>query len=177
MATILPQTESGALDFPAAWLHTRLREHCSRKCHLDERPIMTATTHYKAPSGFDAAFNRAVRWLADRGVNLAGAQTLTVVGRKTGMPQRVPVNVLRLDGAEYLVAVRGDTQWVRNARVAGTVELRRGRRRAVVTLTEIDPALRPPVIREYLRRWRSGGSCPRASSSRRPTRISPPTPG
>ncbi|MFC9980775.1 nitroreductase/quinone reductase family protein [Gordonia sp. NPDC127522] len=114
---------------------------------------MTPTTHYKAPSGFEAAFNRAVRWLADRGVNLAGAQTLTVVGRKTGTPQRVPVNVLRLDGVEYLVAVRGDTQWVRNARVAGTVELRRGRRRAVVTLTELDPALRPPFIREYLRRW------------------------
>ncbi|MFE0749578.1 nitroreductase/quinone reductase family protein [Gordonia sp. NPDC058843] len=114
---------------------------------------MTATTHYKAPNRFDAAVNRAVRWLADRGVNLAGARTLTVVGRRTGKLQRVPVNVLRLDGVEYLVAVRGDTQWVRNARAAGTVELRRGRRRAVVALTELDPALRPPVIRDYLRRW------------------------
>ncbi|MFT4395124.1 nitroreductase family deazaflavin-dependent oxidoreductase [Gordonia lacunae] len=114
---------------------------------------MTATAHYKAPSGFDAVFNRAVRWLADHGVNLAGAQTLTVVGRRTGTPQRVPVNVLRRDGTDYLVAVRGDTQWVRNARAAGTVELRRGRRRVVVTLTELDPALRAPVIREYLRRW------------------------
>ncbi|AFR49630.1 MULTISPECIES: nitroreductase family deazaflavin-dependent oxidoreductase [Gordonia] len=114
---------------------------------------MTATSHYRAPSGFDAAFNRVVRWLADRGVNLAGAQTLTVVGRRTGTPQRVPVNVLRLDGAEYLVAVRGETQWVRNARAAGTVELRRGRRRTVVTLTELDPGRRPPVIRDYLRRW------------------------
>ncbi|ANY23991.1 nitroreductase/quinone reductase family protein [Gordonia terrae] len=114
---------------------------------------MTATAHYKAPSGFDAVVNRAVRWLADRGVDLAGAQTLTVVGRRTGTPQRVPVNVLRLDGAEYLVAVRGDTQWVRNARAAGTAELRRGRQRTVVALTEVDPALRPPVIRDYLRRW------------------------
>lgn len=114
---------------------------------------MSATTHYKPPSGFDAGFNRIVRWLADRGVSMAGAQTLTVVGRRTGTLQRVPVNVLRLDGAEYLVAVRGDTQWVRNARAAGTVELRRGRRRSVVSLTELDPALRPPVIRDYLRRW------------------------
>ncbi|MBD0860104.1 nitroreductase family deazaflavin-dependent oxidoreductase [Gordonia sp. zg691] len=114
---------------------------------------MMATTHYRAPRGIDNVFNRAVRRLADSGVNLAGAQTLTVAGRRTGEPQRVPVNVLRTDSGEYLVSPRGNTQWVRNARVADTVELRRGRRRSVVALTEVDPALRPPIIRQYLRSW------------------------
>lgn len=114
---------------------------------------MTATTHYRAPEGADTAFNRAVRWLADRGVNLAGAQNLTVAGRRTGRPQTVPVNLLAIDGREYLVSPRGNTQWVRNARVAGTVELRRGRRRRTVALTELDPAQRPPIIATYLRKW------------------------
>ncbi|WP_238423611.1 nitroreductase family deazaflavin-dependent oxidoreductase [Gordonia sp. 'Campus'] len=115
--------------------------------------MTTTAGHYKAPHGADAVVNRMIRWLADRGVNLAGAQTLTVVGRRSGNPQRVPVNVLRFDGGEYLVAVRGETHWVRNARAAGTVELRRGRRRVDVALTEVDPARRTPIIREYLRRW------------------------
>ncbi len=35
-----------------------------------------------------------VRWLADRGISLAGAESLTVRGRRTGAPHRVPVNPL-----------------------------------------------------------------------------------
>lgn len=114
---------------------------------------MTATTHYRAPESFDNVFNRTVRWLAAHGVNLAGAQNLTVAGRRTGNLQTVPVNVLRFDGGEYLVSPRGNTQWARNVRVAETVELRRGRRRSVVTLTEVDTDRRPPIIGEYLRKW------------------------
>lgn len=114
---------------------------------------MTGTTHYRAPEGFDNVFNRTVRWLADHGVNLAGAQNLTVAGRRTGKLQTVPVNVLRFDGGAYLVSPRGNTQWARNARAADTVELRRGRRRTVVALTEVDPDRRPPIIAEYLRKW------------------------
>ena len=110
-------------------------------------------THYIPPAGADRTFGRVVRWLADHGVNLAGAETLTVVGRVSGRPQRVPVNPLRFDGAEYLVAIRGEAQWVRNARAAGTAELRRGRRRRTVTLNEIDAAARVPLLRAYLEKW------------------------
>lgn len=105
------------------------------------------------PTSMEQAMNRAVRWLADRGVGLAGARVLTVVGRRTGVPQRVPVNPMTLDGREYLIAPRGETQWVRNARAAGEGELGRGRRTRAVRLVEIEPALRPPILRVYLRRW------------------------
>lgn len=44
---------------------------------------------------------------------------LRVRGRKTGEVRETPVNLLTLDGARYLVAPRGVTQWVRNLRVAG----------------------------------------------------------
>ena len=49
-------------------------------------------------------------------------------GRKSGEWRTVPVNLLTIDGTEYLVAPRGETQWVRNIRVAGGGELRVGRK-------------------------------------------------
>lgn len=111
------------------------------------------THHYRPPQGFDARFNGMVRWLTDRGLGLAGSATLTVVGRKTGALQRIPVNPLHLDEREYLVSVRGETQWVRNARVAGEGSLRRGRRERRVALTELEVPARAAVIRAYLDKW------------------------
>ena len=111
-------------------------------------------TRYIAPtSRMDVAFMKAVRWLTEHGVSLLGSRVLTVRGRKTGAPQSVPVNLLPLDGERYLVAPRGNTQWVRNARVAGEVELRVGRRVERVRLVEVPAADRGPVLRVYLQRW------------------------
>lgn len=114
---------------------------------------MSTAQHYRAPKGADTVFNRTVRWLADRGLNLAGAHNLTVIGRVSGRPQTVPVNPVRVGDAEYLVAVRGETQWVRNARAAGRAQLRLGRRVRPIDLAEIEPSARGPILREYLRRW------------------------
>ncbi len=44
---------------------------------------------------------------------------LEVRGRSSGQPRRTPVNLLTLDGVRYLVAPRGETQWVRNLRASG----------------------------------------------------------
>ena len=83
------------------------------------------------------------------GVPLFGARWLEVRGRRSGVPRGVVVNVLELDGATYLYAPRGDTQWVRNLRVAreGTLSGRR------VTARDIDGAARPEIQDAYLRRW------------------------
>ena len=114
----------------------------------------TSPTRYIAPSSsMDIAFMKAVRWLTEHGVSLLGSRVLTVRGRKTGTPQSVPVNLLPLEGERYLVAPRGNTQWVRNARVAGEVELRVGRRVERVRLVEVPAADRVPVLRVYLQRW------------------------
>jgi hypothetical protein len=58
-------------------------------------------------------------WLVSRLVNpvlmqLGIIPTLAVRGRASGEWRMVPVNVLELAGQRYLVAPRGDTQWVRN---------------------------------------------------------------
>ena len=69
-------------------------------------------------------------WMVSRLVNpllmrLGIIPTLAVRGRTSGEWRTVPVNVLELAGQRYLVAPRGDTQWVRNLRATGRGELRR----------------------------------------------------
>ncbi len=113
-----------------------------------------AATRYVPPAGrLDEAFQVAVSWLTDHGISLMGSRVLSVRGRKSGALQRVPVNLLVLDGARYLVSPRGNTQWVRNVRVAGTVQLRVGRRTEQVTPVELPADERVAVLRVYLRRW------------------------
>lgn len=76
---------------------------------------------------------------------------LTVPGRKTGTPHSVPVDVMG-DGAQrWLVAPYGVTNWVRNARAAGQVTLRRGGHRETLRVIEVPVAERVPVLRQYLR--------------------------
>jgi deazaflavin-dependent oxidoreductase (nitroreductase family) len=81
-------------------------------------------------------------WLVSRVVNpvlmrLGIVPTLAVRGRTSGEWRTVPVNVLELAGQRYLVAPRGDTQWVRNLRAAGRGELRRRGRIEGFRATEI----------------------------------------
>jgi len=49
----------------------------------------------------------------------------------------------------WLVAPYGDRNWVKNARAAGWVELRRGRRRERLVVEELPPEGAVPVLREY----------------------------
>ena len=111
-------------------------------------------TRYIAPGGrMDAWSATAVRWLTDHGISLMGSRVLTVRGRTSGEPRSNPVNLLELDGERYLVAPRGNTQWVRNARAAGTGELRLGQRIEQVELVELPAGDRVPVLRVYLQKW------------------------
>ncbi len=77
---------------------------------------------------------------------------LTVRGRRTGQPRTTPIRVLRFDGHEWLVAPYGEVAWVRNARAAGEVQLRHGRRTRTVSVVECDAEQSGPVLREYIRK-------------------------
>ncbi|MFJ9777054.1 nitroreductase family deazaflavin-dependent oxidoreductase [Kitasatospora sp. NPDC101157] len=92
--------------------------------------------------------------LTRAGISLWGSRVLAVRGRKSGEWRTTPVNLLTHEGAQYLVAPRGHTQWVRNLRVAGTGELRVGRRSETFRAVELPDADKPEVLREYLRRWK-----------------------
>lgn len=101
-----------------------------------------------------SVFNRIVAFLVRRGVNVWGSRVLSVRGRKSGEMRSTPVNLLVVDGAHYLVAARGHTEWVRNLRAAGEGELRLGRRVQPFTATEAPDDAKPDLLRAYLKRWK-----------------------
>ena len=124
----------------------------------DETPIeqAKAATHYREPGWFTQhVFNRLVAFLTRHGVSVWGSRVLEVRGRTSGEPRRVPVNLLSLDGEEYLVSPRGEGQWVRNVRAAaGRLDLIVGRRREHRVATELGDEQKAEVLRAYLRRWK-----------------------
>ena len=114
------------------------------------------TEHYRRPGWFTRnVFNRAVARLTRLGVSVWGSRVLEVRGRRSGEPRRTPVNLLTVDGRSYLVAARGETEWVRNLRaVGGHLTLAVGRRRQAWEATELFGDDRLPVLRRYLDRWK-----------------------
>jgi deazaflavin-dependent oxidoreductase (nitroreductase family) len=92
--------------------------------------------------------------MARLGVSMNGARVLAVKGRKSGQWRATPVNLLSHDGRRYLVSPRGQTQWARNLRVAGTGELRLGGRAESFRARELGDDEKVPVLRAYLRKWR-----------------------
>ena len=94
--------------------------------------------------------NVVFRGLARLGLGGRHTYLLTVRGRKSGRAHSTPVTLVE-DGGRWLVAPYGEVGWVRNARVAGTVTLRCGRRTETVEIEEVSPAEAAPVLREYIR--------------------------
>jgi len=111
--------------------------------------------HYRRPGWFTTnVFNRLVAGLTRAGISVLGSRVLEVPGRKTGTPRRTPVNLLSYEGARYLVAPRGHTQWVRNLRASHSGRLLLGRRGEDFTATELSDDEKPPLLRAYLKRWK-----------------------
>jgi deazaflavin-dependent oxidoreductase (nitroreductase family) len=95
--------------------------------------------------------NTLVRPLARIGLTGPRTYLLTVPGRVSGRPWSTPVSIVRAGEERWLVAPYGERNWVRNARAAGWVELRRGRRRERLRVEELGPERAAPVLREYYR--------------------------
>lgn len=100
-------------------------------------------------------FNPLVALLTRAGVSVLGSRVLRVRGRKSGEWRTTPVNLLEFEGAQYLVAPRGHTQWVRNLRVVGTGELVLGRHVQPFRGVELADEEKVPLLRAYLRRWKA----------------------
>jgi deazaflavin-dependent oxidoreductase (nitroreductase family) len=124
---------------------------------MTDSPAEPATPHYREPGWFtNNVFNPLVRFLTRRGISIWGSRVLEVRGRTSGEPRRTPVNLLTFEDRQYLVAPRGETQWVRNARAAGgRVATIVGNRREEWVARELPDADKVPVLRAYLRRWKA----------------------
>jgi deazaflavin-dependent oxidoreductase (nitroreductase family) len=93
----------------------------------------------------------ALTWL---GLSPSQVVTLEVPGRRSGVIRRTNLLLAEHDGTYYLVALAGESQWVRNVRAAGgRVVLGRRRQRHAATLVEVPVRDRAPVIRAYMLRW------------------------
>ena len=116
-----------------------------------------APRHYRRPGWFTKhVANRLVARLTRMGVSVWGSRVLEVTGRTSGLPRRTPVNLLTLDGHQYLVSARGEGEWVRNVRAAGgRLALLLGRRREHRTAHEVADADKSEILRAYLRRWKA----------------------
>lgn len=112
--------------------------------------------HFKRPGWFTKnVFNRVVAGLTRLGISVWGSRVLEVRGRSSGQWRRTPVNLLGHDGERYLVAARGQTQWVRNLRVSGQGRLLLGRHSEPFTAVELEDHDKAPVLRAYLKRWKA----------------------
>ncbi|HEX6457430.1 MAG TPA: nitroreductase family deazaflavin-dependent oxidoreductase [Thermoleophilaceae bacterium] len=110
---------------------------------------------YQRPGWFTThVFNPIVAGLTRVGLSVYGSRVLEVKGRKSGEWRQVPVNLLRHEGVDYLVAPRGQTQWVKNLRASGEARLRVGRRTQTFSALELTDDEKPPLLRAYLKKWK-----------------------
>ncbi len=95
-------------------------------------------------------FNRVFGFLVGLGLGFPYNYLLQVRGRKSGKIYSTPINLLELNGKQFLVAPRGRTQWVRNAEAAGEVTLKRRGRQQRYGLRSLSDAEKPPILKAYL---------------------------
>jgi len=118
-------------------------------------PAESPSRRYLAPDWFTRkVFNPLVARFTKWGLSVKGSRILEVRGRTSGEVRSTVVNLLTIDGVRYLVAPRGETQWVRNLRAAGgDGVLRLGRRPEPFHAVELADADKTPILRAYLKAW------------------------
>lgn len=143
---------------------------------------MSAVPRYVRPGWFTVhVLNKVVSSATKRGVSIWGSRILRVPGRRTGEWRSVPVNLLTVGGDRYLVAPRGETQWVRNLRVAGSGKLVLGSSEECFSVIELSDSDKVEILRAYLKRWKAEvgvffGGVSATSSDEELRRITPDHP-
>lgn len=118
-----------------------------------------APVRYRRPAPWYRQLNRLVGVpLTSLGLAPRDAVTLEVRGRRSGRPRRTPVLITEYQGARYLVALAGESHWVRNVRASNGHAVLHRRGANPVRLEELPVQERPPVLAAYLAaaRRRSG---------------------
>jgi deazaflavin-dependent oxidoreductase (nitroreductase family) len=129
----------------------------------------SARTRYRPPPRLYQRLQRRLGpFMISRGIGPKDVVVLEVPGRRSGKIRRNALVKPSHNGNEYLVALAGESEWVRNVRAAdGHVVIGRRERRAA-RLVEVPPAERPPILRAYLLRW---GRQPNSAAVQREARL------
>jgi deazaflavin-dependent oxidoreductase (nitroreductase family) len=107
-------------------------------------------TAFRAPTAAERIFNRIFGFLVGIGLGFSYNYLLQVRGRKSGRLYSTPINLLEIAGKRFLVAPRGQTQWVRNAEAAGEVTLKKGSTRSNFRLRPLQSPEKLEVLKAYL---------------------------
>jgi deazaflavin-dependent oxidoreductase (nitroreductase family) len=105
---------------------------------------------FRAPSALERIFNRAFGFLVGLGLGFSYNYLLQVRGRKSGKLYSTPVNLLEVNGKRFLVAPRGQAQWVRNAEAANEITLKKGSSRQKFRLHAIESPEKLEILKAYL---------------------------
>lgn len=81
------------------------------------------TRSYLRSGAVERVFGRVLAYLVWIGLIRGHFYVLEVRGRKSGKTFTLPVDPIEFEGRQYLVCARGNSNWVRNARIAGEVAL------------------------------------------------------
>lgn len=84
------------------------------------------------------------------GIGVGPADSLITTGRKTGARHSVPVVPVRDGNQIWIVAPYGPVDWVRNARAAGAVGLKRGRTEQRYRVRELSLDEAGPILKQYV---------------------------
>jgi deazaflavin-dependent oxidoreductase (nitroreductase family) len=136
---VIESNEGSSIDF--SWDAKKLLRYASSMAEMQQ------------PSGIERFFNKLMGFAFRKGWAPEYGHELEVVGRSSGRVYKTPVNLLRVEGRLYLVAPRGETQWVKNARAAGTVGLTRGGSTKRYRVTELEVQQRPKILAAYLKAY------------------------
>jgi deazaflavin-dependent oxidoreductase (nitroreductase family) len=110
----------------------------------------SALPTFRAPTAVERLFNRAFGFLVGVGLGFSYNYLLEVRGRKSGRLYSTPINLLEFAGKRFLVAPRGQAQWVRNAEAAGEIALKKGRTLQKFRLRPIPDIDKPEILKAYL---------------------------
>jgi deazaflavin-dependent oxidoreductase (nitroreductase family) len=110
---------------------------------------------FRAPSAPERVLNRVFGVLVGMGWGFSHTYLLQVRGRKSGKIYSTPVDLLLMDGTRFLVAPRGQTQWVRNAEAAGEVTLKKGKLLQRFKLRSLSDQEKPPILKAYLDQFKA----------------------
>lgn len=123
------------------------------------RPVEYAKpSTYRRPPAFYRHLQSIAPWILRLGLAPSYVVQLDVAGRRTGVPRRSLMVQVTHDGADYLVSLAGESEWVRNVRAAGgDVLVTAHRRRRAAHLVEVPSGQRPDIIRAYVNRPGSRG--------------------
>jgi len=99
---------------------------------------------------FVGFFNPLAQRLLGAGIPLGPNALITIRGRKSGIDRTNPVALVEIGGHRWVIGTFGETNWVRNLRIAGEALVTAGKRREEVKARELSTSEATAFFRDVL---------------------------